>query len=50
MSEKFLNVFASSPSAVSDFDDALKRGKGGGFIPLAYDELKQDFKAENLVC
>ena len=50
MSEQFLNVFANSPSAIRDFDAALKRKKGGDLVPLQYNELKQEFKAADLVC
>jgi len=47
VSKQFLNVF--SPSAIRDFDAALKC-KEGNLVPLEYDKLRQEFKAEDLVC
>ena len=50
ISEQFLKRFAASAVAVSDFQDALKCDKEGNFNTLKYDELKQNFKLQNLVC
>ena len=50
VSEEFLKRFAGSPSTIRDFEKALKRGERGEFVPLEYDELKQDFKLVDLVC
>src|SRR5437764_11473354 len=42
VSKQFLKRFAASPSAIVDFEAALKHD-GEDFIPLKYNKLKQEF-------
>jgi hypothetical protein len=50
VSEKFLQKFVNSASAIRDFEKALECDEDGDFIPLEYSQLKYQFTLEDLVC
>ena len=50
VAERFLEKFATSASVIADFEKALQCDKNGNFVPLEYDELKQEFTLRDLVC
>jgi len=50
VSKLFLERFATSPPVITDLEKALKCDKDGGFAPLKYDQVKEEFALEDLVC
>jgi hypothetical protein len=50
VSSKFLQKFATSASAIADFEKALEYDKNGDFAPLEYDQLEDEITLRDLVC
>ena len=50
VSSKFLKKFATSASAIADFEKALECDKNGDFVPLEYDQFEDEITLRDLVC
>jgi hypothetical protein len=50
VAEQFLKKFATSASAIIDFEKALRCDRDGNFVPLKYRKWKQEFTLRDLVC
>ena len=48
--EEFLTIFAASATAITDFEEAMKRDEEGNFMPFEYSRFKQEFTLRDLVC
>ena len=48
VAEKFLDKFATS--VITDCEKALECDENGDYLPLKYDQLKQEFTLQDLVC
>jgi len=49
VAEQFLKRFATSAPVITDLENALRCDENGDFVPLEYDELKQQFTLQDLV-
>jgi len=50
VAEQFLQRFATSAPVLTDLEKALQCDQNGDFLPLEYDELKQELTLRDLVC
>jgi hypothetical protein len=50
VSEIFLRRFATSAPVIADLGKAVEYDEKGNFVPLTYDELRQEFTLADLVC